>query len=75
VNQSRTSTVRRLDGLSRGFISLSGGQLTELIAVRIGHHHPVDLALADIHSRRAKGEETLDLRLLITVGRGSEVKM
>ena len=30
--------------------ALSGGQDTELMAIRIGHHHRADLALADVDS-------------------------
>jgi hypothetical protein len=52
-----------------------GGQHTELIAIGIGHHHPADLALADVDSSRPERDETVDLRLLITVSRWSEVEM
>ncbi|CAM5721400.1 hypothetical protein SHIRM173S_09110 [Streptomyces hirsutus] len=38
------------------------------MAVGIGHHHPVDLAPADVDVRRPEGDETVDLCLLITVG-------
>src|SRR6266498_4234428 len=56
-------------------VALSGGQHTELIAIGIGHHHPADLALADVDSSRPEGDETVDLGLLITVDRWSEVEM
>src|SRR6266702_4866843 len=46
---------------------LSRGQHTELVAVGIGHHHPGHLALADVDASRIQGQETVDLRLLITV--------
>jgi hypothetical protein len=29
-------------------VALSGCQHTELVAIGIGHHHPADLALADV---------------------------
>ena len=40
-------------------------QDTELIAVGIGHDDPVDLALADVDTRRAERHETVDLGVLI----------
>jgi hypothetical protein len=45
------------------------------MAIGIGHHHPADLALADVDSIRPEGDETVDLRLLITVDRWGEVEM
>src|SRR3954452_23854124 len=56
-------------------VALSGGQHTELVAIGIGHHHPADLALADVDSSRPEGDETIDLRSLITVHRWCEVEM
>jgi hypothetical protein len=48
-------------------VALSGRQHTELIAIGICHHHPADIALADVDSSRPEGEETVDFRWLITV--------
>src|SRR2546430_16805179 len=48
-------------------VALSRGQHAELMAVGIGQDHPADLALADVDTRRAEGEETVDLGPLITV--------
>ena len=45
------------------------------MAIGIGHHHPADRALADVDSSRPEGDETSHLRLLINVGRWSEVEM
>src|SRR4051794_27648921 len=50
-------------------------QHTELVAIGIGHHHPADLALAHLDSSRPEGDETIDLRSLITVQRWCEVEM
>ncbi len=58
-----------------GLAALSGGQHTELVAVGIGHDHPADVALADVDASRSEGDETVDLRLLVTVGRRSEVEV
>jgi len=33
------------------------------MAIGVGHHHPVDLALADVDASRSEGDETLDLGL------------
>jgi hypothetical protein len=59
----------------RDLVSISRGQHTELVAVGIGHDHPADLALADVDASRPEGDETVDLRLLITVNGWSEVEM
>src|SRR3954453_4809197 len=56
-------------------VALSGGQHTELVAIGISHHHPADLALADVDPSRPEGDETLDLHLLIAVDRWREVEM
>jgi len=56
-------------------VGLSGGQHTELMAIRVGHHYPADLALADVDASRSEGDETVDLSLLVTVGRWSEVEV
>src|SRR5260370_42189628 len=45
------------------------------MVIGIGHHHPAGLALADVDASRPEGDETFDLRLLITVGGWSEVEM
>ena len=45
------------------------------MAIGIGHDHPADLALADVDASRPEGDETVDLRLLITVDGWSEVEM
>src|SRR6188472_2968449 len=50
-------------------------QDAELMAVGIGHHHPADRAMADVDSSRPEGDETVDLRLLITVDRWGEVEV
>jgi hypothetical protein len=34
--------------------ALAGAQYTELVAIGIGPDYPIDLALADVHSSRAK---------------------
>lgn len=36
--------------------ALSGAQHTELVAVGIGHDHPIDIALADVDSSRPESE-------------------
>src|SRR5262245_25821600 len=56
-------------------VELSGRQHAELVAVGISQRHPADLALADVDSSRPEGEQTIDLRPLITVDRWSEVEM
>jgi len=56
-------------------VGLPGWQHTELIAIGVGHHHPPDLALADVDASRPEGDETVDLRLLITVDGWSEVEV
>src|SRR3954467_10899515 len=45
------------------------------MATGIGHDHPVDLALTDVDARCPEGDETIDLRLLITVDGRSEAEM
>jgi hypothetical protein len=45
------------------------------MAIGIGHDHPADLALADVDASRPEADETVDLRVLITVDRWSEVEM
>ena len=54
---------------------LPGRQHAELMAIGIGHHHPADVALTDVDARRAEGDQTVDLRLLVAVDRGSEVEV
>ena len=51
--------VRGHIGGSRGFRS---PEYAELVAVGIGHHRPVDLALADVDSSGSQRLETVDLR-------------
>src|SRR5258707_5572365 len=60
---------------TRDLVGLSRGQHTELMAIGIGHDHPADLTLADVDASRPEGDETVDLRLLITVDGWSEVEM
>src|SRR5258707_13241025 len=60
---------------TRDLVALSRGQHTELMAIGIGHDHPADLTLADVDASRPEGDETVDLRLLITVDGWSEVEM
>src|SRR5918998_4969887 len=55
--------------------ALSRGQHAELVAIGIGHHHPADLALADVDPSRPEGGETLDLRSLVAGSRWSEVEV
>jgi len=50
------------------------GQHTEFTAIRIGHGHPADLALADAGASRPEGDQTVDLRLLVTVDGRSGAK-
>ena len=50
-------------------------QHTELVAIRIGHHDPADLALADVDAGRPEGDEPVDLRLLVAVDGRSEVEV
>jgi HAMP domain-containing protein len=71
---ARTAVDRRV-AAHPDLVALSGGQHTELMAIGIGHHHPADLALTDVDSSRPEGDETVDLRLLITVDRWSEIEM
>src|SRR5450631_3740971 len=52
-----------------------GRQHTELMAIGICQDHPADVALADVDASRPEGDETVDLRLLITVDSWSEVEM
>lgn len=47
--------------------TILGRQHTELVAIRVGHDHPADFALADVDARRAERDETIDLRLLVVV--------
>src|SRR5260221_124153 len=56
-------------------VALSRGQHTELMAVGIGHDRPADLALADVDASCPEGDETVDLRLLITADGWSEIEM
>ena len=60
---------------TRDLVSLSGGQDAELMTIGIGHDHPTDFALANVDASRSEGNETVDLRLLITVDGWSEVEM
>src|SRR3954454_13050019 len=62
-------------GHGRDPVALSRGQHAELVAVGIGHDHPADLALADVDAGRPEGDETVDLRSLITVDGWSDVEM
>jgi DNA-binding LacI/PurR family transcriptional regulator len=60
---------------SPGLVVLPRGQHAELVAVGVGHDHPIDLALADVDARRSEGDETVDLGLLITVRGRGDVEM
>jgi len=40
-------------------------QDAELVALRIGQHHPRNLTLPDIDTRRAEGDQSIDLCLLV----------
>jgi len=55
--------------------ALSGAQQTELVAIGIGHDHPIDLALAEVYSSRAERDQTVNLRSLITGGGRRDVEM
>jgi hypothetical protein len=55
--------------------ALAGAQYTELVAIGIGPDYPIDLALADVHSSRAKSNEAVYLRSLINVLGRSDVEM
>src|SRR5438270_10167365 len=54
---------------------LEGAQHTELVAIGIGHDHPIDIALADVDPSRPKGDQTVDRRSLITAVGGGDVEM
>jgi hypothetical protein len=56
-------------------VELSGRQHAELVAVGIGQDHPADRTLADVDASRPEGEQTIDLRSLITVDSWDEVEM
>jgi hypothetical protein len=56
-------------------VGLSRGQHAKLAATGIGHGHPAGLALADVDASCPETDETVDLVLLITVDRWSEVEM
>ena len=45
------------------------------MTIGIDHDHPAHLALADVDASRPKGEKTLDLCLLITAERWSDVEV
>jgi hypothetical protein len=53
---------------------LSRVQHTELVAIGIGHDHPVDIALTDVDTSRAKGTQAIYLPALITLVR-TDVEM
>ena len=55
--------------------TLSGAQHAKLVAIGIGHHHPVDVALADVDSSRPKGDQTVDLGSPIDVLVRRDVEM
>src|SRR4029079_7420902 len=48
-------------------------QHAELVTVRVGQHDPADVALADVDTGRAEGEQSLDLDVLVTAGEWGEV--
>jgi transposase len=56
-------------------VGLSRGQHAKLAAIGIGHGHPAGLALADVDATCPETDQTVDLVLLITVDRWSEVEM
>ena len=66
-----TADVHRIESL----LDLSGVHDTEFMAIGIGHYHPADLALTDVDARCPEVDETVDLPLLITVDRWSDVVM
>ena len=45
------------------------------MAVRVGHHHPADVALPDADASRSEADEPVDLSSLVTAGRWSEVEV
>ena len=52
-----------------------GAEHTKLVAIGIGHDHPIDIALADVDPSRPKGDQMGYLRSLITVVGRSDVEM
>src|SRR3954447_20041285 len=54
---------------------LARPQHTELVAVRIGHHDPADVALTDVDAPCPEGDQAVDLLLLVGVGRWGEVEV
>ena len=54
---------------------LARRQDAELVAVRVCHDFPGDVALADVDTRRAEGDQALDLSLVIGTGRRGEVEV
>src|SRR4051794_16495037 len=55
--------------------ALAGSQHTELVAVGIGHHHPVDLPLADVDASRTQRGQTLHLGPLVVAVGWSDVEV
>src|SRR5450631_3717275 len=46
----------------------TGTQHAELVVLRVGHHHPGHVALADVNGPRTEGDEPRDLGVLIVGG-------
>src|SRR6266513_4164633 len=50
-------------------------QHAELVALGVGQHNPRDIALPDVDPPGSECAETLDFRILVTVGRRCDVEM
>jgi len=50
-------------------------QHAEFVAIGIDHHHPIDVASADVDSSGPEGDRAVDLGSLITVFGRCDVKM
>ena len=72
VTTGADARLRRIDAWRTCY---RGVKHTELIAIGIGHDDPADFALASVDPVRPEGDETLDLRLLITVGGRGNVEV
>jgi hypothetical protein len=55
-------------------VGLSPGLHEKLTTIRVGHGHPVDLAVANVDARCPEGDETIDLLVQITVDGWDEVE-
>jgi hypothetical protein len=61
--------------LCRGPSGSAGGQHAELVAVGVGHRHPVGVVPVDVEAGGAEGDEALDLGLLVAVCGWGEVEV